>query len=143
MFSNDYARNLRRPKGLKFQFRFTKNTVKHGGGNIMVYGGFSWYGVGPMHLIMDTMTILSYNYILETVKLPYTSENMSLIWSLQQDNEPKHNSKVVKNWLTDNKIRMMEWSSQSPNLNPIEKFWGVFRKRAKGSSQTNQNYGVL
>ena len=66
--------------------RFTKNTVKHGGGNHMVYGGFSWYGVGPMHLIMDTMTILSYNYILETVKLPYTSENMSLIWSLQQDN---------------------------------------------------------
>ena len=99
LFSNDYARNVRRPKGMELHIRFTKKTVKHRGGIKMVYGGFPRHGVGPIHVITDTMTVLSDKDILESMMLPYASENMPLIWSLQQDNEPKHTSKLVKNWL--------------------------------------------
>jgi hypothetical protein len=36
------------------------------------------------------------------------------------DIDPKHTSKVVAKWLKDNKVKVLEWSSQSPDLNPIE-----------------------
>ena len=37
------------------------------------------------------------------------------------DNDPKHTSKVVAQWLKDNKVNLLEWSSQGTDLNPKEK----------------------
>ena len=36
------------------------------------------------------------------------------------DNDRKHTSKVVVKWLKENKVKVFEWPSQSPDLNPIE-----------------------
>ncbi|CAJ0947968.1 unnamed protein product [Ranitomeya imitator] len=41
-------------------------------------------------------------------------------FTFQQDNDPKHTAKIPKEWLQNNSVTILDWPSQSPDLNPIE-----------------------
>ena len=50
-------------------------------------------------------------------------------WVLQEDNDPKHTSKIAKAWRADKNIVRLHWPPQSPDLNPIENVWGLVKLR--------------
>ncbi len=59
---------------------------------------------------------------------------------MQQDNNPKHTSNSTKEWLKKNKINVLEWLSQSPDLNPIKMLWKDLSKQSiGGSTPTSQS----
>ena len=42
-------------------------------------------------------------------------------WRFQQDNDPKHTSRHAKIFLQENFPEVMDWPSNSPDLNPLLK----------------------
>lgn len=120
-----YGRKIvwRRP-GERYKDDCLEKTVKHGGGKIQVWGCFSYYGSGPMYWIKDIMTGAKYREILKRHMVPYLKDiEGNLLGAtavFQHDNDPKHTSKVVKNYLDNKQLEVLDWASQSPDINPIE-----------------------
>ena len=94
--------------------------MKHGGGSIMLRGCFSSTGTGILVRIEGMMDGAKYREILEG-NLFQSSWDLRLGWrfNFQQDNDPKHTVKATLEWFKGKHLNVLEWPSQSPDLNQL------------------------
>jgi len=137
LFSDETAFNLFRNtirqwyKGPKPIRPLPKNRQK-----VFAWGGFCVKGKTSLFCFTEIMNAEFYVGILRQ-HYPEMRRMLGRRWRFQQDNDPKHTSRIAKTFLAETFPDVLEWPANSPDLNPIENLWSIVKHNVEKRIPTN------
>ncbi len=145
LFGSDGRQYCRRRKGEELLERNVQKVVKYGGGNVMVWGCITANGPGRLHRVEGKMDAKQYCDILTESLLgtlqDYGLSHRDIIF--QQDNDPKHTSKLAQGWFWKNGMAVMTWPPNSPDMNILEHVWNYIDSRLRARKKQPSNLEEL
>ena len=138
LFGSDGKVMVWRTAREEFDPKCTIPTIKHGGGSVMVWGCFTHQRVGKLCVLDRIMDRFYYRDILEQNLQPSINHfKLGQRCIFMHDNDPKHTSGLIKDWLKRKRIETLPWSPYSPDFNPIENLWDELERRVKKHQPKN------
>jgi transposase len=125
---------VRRPPGEALNPEYCVDKKPHPV-KVNVWACFCARGPGYTYIFNENLDSKLLKHILSTHLLPsahlhYRTDPPEQWWLLQ-DNDPKHKSRSVQNWLHNNGINCLDFPPYSPDLNPIEHVWADLARRVE------------
>ena len=103
------------------------------------WGCFTHRGIGELHILDRTMDRFYYREILERNLLPSIANfDVSGGFIFMHDNDPKHTSVLIKDWLVKQHMKTLPWPSYSPDANLAEHLWNELERRLKKRQPKNR-----
>jgi hypothetical protein len=141
MFSDECSVMRIKPFGTQYYYANEEHKLRHqhhfkqksqaGGGKIMVWGCITAHGVGDLCWVEGTMDAEYYLQVLDDYVIAgrdwYGMDPAKFVF--QQDNASIHTASMVNDYLRRTKITVLDWPSNSPDINPIERVWAFIKQR--------------
>ena len=116
----------RRPVGAKYENHYIIQTMKHLP-SIMVWETMSAHGKAGLYFLQPGTTMNDAKY-LDLLKDKLEIHTMVYDCNVfMNDGAPCHRTKSVKNFLQEKIADILNWSVNSPDLNPIKNLWHVMK----------------
>ena len=93
------------------------------GGDIMMWLMSFPNGLVSYEIIEGYFKSINYKYLLEKRILPTIRLNYGSDFYYQDDNCTVHKAKLVKDFLKEERVNVLEWPYKSPDINIVENIW--------------------
>ena len=110
----------------RLQPRLLKQRAKHPV-KVHIWGGISARGATNIILFTGIMDAERLSTVLEAGLLPFLRSHYPTGHRLQQDNYPKHASRLIEDFFEQRGINWWPTPPESPDFNPIENIWGLLK----------------
>jgi hypothetical protein len=125
---------VRRPKGEALNPDYCVDKLPHPV-KVNVWGCVCARGMGYCYIFNEklnkkTLKSIVEKHLKQSAALYYETDPPELYYVLQ-DNDPKHTSRLVRNWFHNAGLTLLDYPPYSPDLNPIEHVWSDMARRVE------------
>ena len=121
---------VRRKNGECLSRQCVKETEKFGGESVMMWRMIFLAGVGPIVHFHGNINASVYKEFLHQYALPHLHKGTVETSIFMQADVPCHKAKTVLSFLEEERIAVMKWPLQSPDMNPLENVWKIIGEKA-------------